>query len=89
MKTKSKLKTFQVRLEKSYIKLLPPDDYDYWTIYGTMPVKAKSQEEANAKVEKMLTFPRRGELQSNDPRIAWEDEPDNDWECEDFSFSLA
>lgn len=63
-----------VRVEKSYYT-----DTGDITLYGTFAGTVEEFE------ERLKTF----SIQTTDPRIDWDEEPDGGWEYIDFSFGLV
>lgn len=84
--------TFNVRVQKNYCLRHKPAAVQ--TVYGAMPVEAASLSEAVQKVEDLMRWRPDNHggvatLQAADPRISWDEELDDDWEYEDFSFGVA
>lgn len=80
--------TWCVAVKKSYSN--PKFDWEL-TLCGEMKIKAPSYEEAEKKFEEMRAINNANPLQTNDPRIVWEENDSlksGDWEYIDFSFGL-
>lgn len=82
---------YKVPLKKLYFDRENPENTRI--IYGHMPIEAASFDNAVNKVRSFLQWNATGgTLQTIDPRIIWEEDPEewseNDWVYEDFSFGI-